>query len=244
MNEIIQNINKFNTYEMLDFYLNIFDKRYSNTINKLEFFHSSPNYKILKILTLINSNSNISQAQLSSQLGLATSMINKYIKHLKKNLLICIKGTNNKNIKYFLTDKGKDFLDEYKYNFINDTIKLYKTILNEIEQSLILLKTKKYQTFAMFGINEFAEIIIETNLKKDMKFNIKGLFDSNVNKHKTLLYDYEIQPFDSFNISNTNNVLITSLSHKNEITTYLLNLFSEKINIFTLTDLLKETNFF
>lgn len=243
MKDYTPNINKFNTYEMIKFYNTVFQTEYSVSINNLNFLNTSPNFKILKILSIITENNNISQSALAKKLDIAPSMINKYIKHLKKNNLILLEGKNNKNIKYYLTEKGKDFQEEYRFNFFNDILKLHKTIIVEIESCLNMLKTKKIIDLVLFGINEFAEIIIELTLKKKSGLNIKGLFDSDASKFAIPLYNFEIQPFEKYNLTFGKNVIICSLSHKNDIINYLKNNFDNDINLITINDLFKESNF-
>jgi DNA-binding MarR family transcriptional regulator len=73
-----------------------------------QFFKPTVLYKEYMILDLIEKNSNITQREMSTQIGIAVSMINEYLDQYEKDKLIRRKKHSTKTVEYFVTKKGSE----------------------------------------------------------------------------------------------------------------------------------------
>ena len=69
------------------------------------FFKPTLLYKEYMILDMIEKNKNITQREMSKEIGVAVSMINDYLNIYEKDKLIKRKKHSTKTVEYFVTKK-------------------------------------------------------------------------------------------------------------------------------------------
>jgi DNA-binding MarR family transcriptional regulator len=77
------------------------------------------------MLAEIDRNPRISQKDLGTQVGLAPSMVNNYMKQLCDDGMVHKRGLNNKRTTYHLTDAGCRMLKDLGSQYVAEVLRLY-----------------------------------------------------------------------------------------------------------------------
>ena len=125
---------------------------------KLEFFQPTTEMRTLEILQMINENSSISQAQLSSMVKIVPSMVNRYIDELYKRDLINKVG-GIRNMQYHLTEKGMMELQCLTLSYLKEVAGLYTFTSSSFTDVFDKLLGKK--NIVLYGAGVIGEMVSE-----------------------------------------------------------------------------------
>lgn len=129
--------------------------------------------KEFKVLSQLGNDANITQRQISQNVGLSLGLVNIILKKLIKKGYVKIKRLNRRNLQYFLTPKGFSEISRRSYQYFRRTMNSVRRIKEKIQELVLKEYSKGKTEFIILGDGELADIVEITlrNLnKKDLKF--------------------------------------------------------------------------
>jgi DNA-binding MarR family transcriptional regulator len=191
------------------------------------FFKPTQLYHEYMILDLIENNKNITQREMALSIGLSVSMVNSHIDEYEKKGLIKRKKHSTKNVEYFITKKGVDRKKLLNINYLNASLKVFKSAKENIFQFVTQIIDKGYTNIYLYGAGEVAEILLQAlATDRKLKLNILGVIDDDSEKQNHVLLNtniislnYAIESiYDGILISSyTNNEIILKKLHANNV---------------------------
>jgi len=182
------------------------------------FFKPTLLYKEFMILDLIEKDANITQRELSKNIGVAVSMINSYLDSFEKKGLIKRKKHSTKTVEYFVTKKGVERKKVLNIGYLKNSQLLYDSARENIEKFLTQLENKGKNKLFLYGAGEVAEIFLHTIYSSDSaSLTILGVIDDDIEKVGSYIYNTPIVSLDSINGKDHDGVLISSYTNKNSI---------------------------
>ncbi|MBI4733813.1 MAG: winged helix-turn-helix transcriptional regulator [Rubrobacteridae bacterium] len=121
-------------------------------LKETEAFHN------LRTLEEIEKNPNISQRELSRQLGVALGIANALLKTLTRKGFIKIRGDNNRTLTYHLTRAGVLAKSKLALKWTLNTVDFYRQTRLNIENRLCKIAGNGIKTAAIYGGRELLEI--------------------------------------------------------------------------------------
>lgn len=161
-------------------------------IDNLKFFEPSPYFRKMVILEMIFENENTTQKQLSLEVGIVPSLINKYLAELKNEGMITISKVG-KSAKYYLTSEGISELNLMRLEFFNDIVSLSNKIDSHLENILLKLKGKK--NIAIYGAGLVGKTLCQLLVNKG--FNVTVFIDDNISKVNSRIEGIPVVPLDT-----------------------------------------------
>jgi len=129
--------------------------------------------KEFKVLSQLGNDANITQRQISQNVGLSLGLVNIILKKLIKKGYVKIKRLNRRNLQYFLTPKGFSEISRRSYHYLWKTIDSVAKMKEKIQGFVLEEYSKGITQFVIVGNGELADIV-EISLrnlnKKDLKF--------------------------------------------------------------------------
>ena len=171
--------------------------------------------RCLSVLLSIHKTPDASQHRIARRSNLSSSMVNNYIKQLKRDNLITIEGETNRTLSYHLTSAGQNKLNEALLSFTIETMQLYSFVKQEIAQILQSFFEEGIRTLVLFGVAETAEVVYAAIKRTPLV--VIGTVDSDMAKHGTPFNGFVIQPPEKIIQINPDAILITSFSKQEEI---------------------------
>lgn len=123
-------------------------------LKETEAFHN------MRVLEEIEKNPNVSQRELSNQLGVALGITNSLLKVLVRKGLVKIRGENNRSLTYHLTHAGVLAKSKLAMRWTLNTVDFYRHARRDVAQKMAALAADGVKTVILYGINEFAEIAV------------------------------------------------------------------------------------
>ncbi|GAG14311.1 unnamed protein product, partial [marine sediment metagenome] len=90
--------------------------------------------KELKIISQLGKDANITQRQISQNVGLSLGLVNIIVKKLIKKGYVKIRRLNRRNLQYFLTPKGFSQLSRRSYHYFWKTIDSVAKMKEKIQE--------------------------------------------------------------------------------------------------------------
>lgn len=203
-----------------------------------QFFKPTVLYKEYMILDMIEKNSNITQREMSTQIGIAVSMINEYLDQYEKDKLIKRKKHSTKTVEYFVTKKGVERKKLLNIGYLKSSQILYDNAKDNIEQFLTQLQIKGRNNIYLYGAGEVAEILLHAIYSSDhIKINILGVIDDDASKIGKTLYNVPIVSLESVKDDVYDGILISSYTNKNTIINKLTSFNYDTNKIYNFFDL-------
>jgi len=128
--------------------------------------------KELKIISQLGKDANITQRQISQNVGLSLGLVNIILKKLIKKGYVKIRRLNRKNLQYFLTPKGFSQLSRRSYHYLWKTIDSVAKMKNKIQELVLEEYSKGTTQFLIVGNGELADIV-EISLRDLDRENLK-----------------------------------------------------------------------
>lgn len=158
-------------------------------------------YNILKSL---EDSDQISQRQLSLQLGINVASINFALKKLTKRGLVKMLGTNPRRIRYILTPKGIAEKTQLAYKFLNQNFHFYKAVRKDVENKIECIPFHGKNRVALYGVTDLMEIAYL--IIQDKELDLVAIVD---NETKIRIFGYHVVGIDELSNYAPNFLLLT-----------------------------------
>jgi DNA-binding MarR family transcriptional regulator len=123
----------------------------------------------LEILSHIEENPDITQADLATRLGVAVGSVNWYIKRLINKGHIKVTQMQRRRLRYLLTPKGIAEKTRLTKEFMRASLHWYRVTRESSKQFLDELKQAGYDTVCIEGDGDLAEIVYLSCLEAGVK---------------------------------------------------------------------------
>lgn len=110
------------------------------------------------ILQSLEHDEQISQRQLSSQLGINVASINFALKKLTKRGLVKMLGSNPRRMRYILTPKGIAEKSQLAYKFFDRNFHFYKAVRKDVEKKIDGIPFEGKNRVAIYGVTDLLEV--------------------------------------------------------------------------------------
>jgi len=140
--------------------------------------------KELQILDEVSKSEHVNQRYLSKKLGMATGLVNLYIKRLAKKGYIKIKGMNRRRLKYLITPQGISEKTRLTYEFALISYKYFKNTTDEIKSTLAQMVEAGCTDVVVYGTGELAEMSLL--LIKEFDIRVIAVVDDHADTTKFL----------------------------------------------------------
>ena len=128
--------------------------------------------KELKIISQLGKDANITQREISQNVGLSLGLVNIIVKKLIKKGYVKIRRLNRRNLQYFLTPKGLSEISRRSYHYFWKTIDSVKRLKEKIQELVLEEYSKGTTQFLIVGNGELADIV-EISLRDLNRENLK-----------------------------------------------------------------------
>jgi DNA-binding MarR family transcriptional regulator len=127
--------------------------------SQLRFISPTKQSRLLSVLYSIYEKPEASQHKIAANTDLSSSMVNNYIKWLKREGFITVLGKTNRTQQYHLSETGRVMLRQSLLDYSAEIVRLYGTVKNEISNILKGFYNEGIRTIVLFGVAETAEIV-------------------------------------------------------------------------------------
>src|SRR3989337_4068826 len=115
-------------------------------------------YRSFLLLDEISRNNEITQRDLSKNLGIALGLVNSYIKNLASKGYITISAIPSKRYKYYLTPTGFTEKTRLTYEHLKNFTNLYRVARRDFGRLFRDMESSGIKKIAFCGVDEIAEI--------------------------------------------------------------------------------------
>ena len=115
-------------------------------------------YRSLLVLDEISKNGDVTQRDLSKNLGIALGLVNSYIKNLALKGYITISTIPSKRYKYYLTPTGFTEKTRLTYEHLKNFTNLYRVARRDFGRLFRDMESSGIKKIAFCGVDEIAEI--------------------------------------------------------------------------------------
>ena len=200
---------------MLQYNYSINEQKRVILMNKNLYFKPTPLYKEFMILDLIEKKSNITQRAMSSELGVAVSMINTYLVNCEEKKYIIREYFSSKNVAYKITKKGVERKKVLNIGFLNSSYEIYQLAKGNIKTFLNQITKKGFRNIFLYGAGEVAEILLQTiNGDSTIPLNVIGVIDDDVEKQNLYLENIKILSLSEIYCLTHDGILISSYTNR------------------------------
>ena len=112
----------------------------------------------LALLEHIESDPDVTQASLATQLGVAVGTVNWHLKRLIEKGYIKIKRAERKKLRYIITPEGIALRTLLTVDFIEQQFLLYRNTRQRVREHLEQIKSAGYEKVAIRGEGDVADI--------------------------------------------------------------------------------------
>ena len=188
-----------------------------------QFFKPTVLYKEYMILDMIEKNPNITQREMSKNIGIAVSMINDYLNIYEKEKLIKRKKHSTKTVEYFVTKKGSERRKVLNIGYLNASQHLYNSAKENIEQFLFQIERKGFTNIILYGAGEVCEILLSTmGSNPNLKLICSAVVDDDPSKWGSNVFGVKIIDKSEIFKNEHDAILISSFTNKDVIKSKLL----------------------
>ena len=115
-------------------------------------------YRSLLVLDEISKNGNVTQRDLSKNLGIALGLVNSYIKNLVSKGYVTVSAIPSKRYKYYLTPTGFTEKTRLTYEHLRNFTNLYRVARRDFGVLFRDMESSGIKKIAFCGVDEIAEI--------------------------------------------------------------------------------------
>jgi DNA-binding MarR family transcriptional regulator len=120
----------------------------------------------LGLLEHIESDPDVTQASLASQLGVAVGTVNWHLKRLIAKGYVKVKRAQRRKLRYIITPEGIAFRARLTINYIETSMRLYRRTRDHVRDLLIEAKKAGYNQVYIDGEGDIADICRLTCLEQ------------------------------------------------------------------------------
>ena len=128
----------------------------------------------LALLEHIESNPDVTQASLATQLGVAVGTVNWHIKRLIEKGYIKIKRAERKKLRYIITPEGIALRTLLTVDYIEQQFLLYRNTRQRVREHLEQIKNAGYEEVSILGEGDVADICRLSCLEQGIAITTDG----------------------------------------------------------------------
>jgi predicted ArsR family transcriptional regulator len=156
------------------------------------------------ILQSLENGDQISQRQLSSQLGINVASINFALKKLTKRGLVKMLGANPRRMQYILTPKGIAEKTQLAYKFFDRNFHFYKAVRKDVEDKIASIPFNDKKRVALYGVTDLMELAYL--VIQDKELDLVAIVDDEM---KIRIFGYHVIGIEEINIRAPDFLLLT-----------------------------------
>jgi predicted ArsR family transcriptional regulator len=156
------------------------------------------------ILQSIENGEQISQRQLSSQLGINVASINFALKKLTKRGFVKMLGANPRKMRYILTTKGITEKTQLAYKFFDRNFHFYKAVRKDVENKINSIAFDGKNRVAIYGATDLMEVAYLVIQNKQL--DLVAIVDDEV---KIRVFGYQVIGIEEINTHTPDFLLLT-----------------------------------
>ncbi len=164
----------------------------------------------LEILERLEGNGNLTQRDLSKEVGIALGLVNHLLKKMVQKGWIKIKNIDAKKIRYLITPEGAREKSSLLYKRVESTIHFYLDAKRVIKEKVIHLKNEGIEGVSIYGINHISEVLFI--VLKELGLELNSVVDEK--KEGKEWFGYKVIGMDQFVKSNTSVLILASFDKK------------------------------
>lgn len=197
------------------------------------FFKPTLLYKEYMILDMIEKNKNITQREMSKEIGVAVSMINDYLDEYEKKGLIKRKKHSTKTVEYFVSKKGMERRKLLNIWYLKSSHEVYLSAKDNIIKFINQIIQKGFKKILLYGAGEVAEIMLKVIDEDNLPLIVLSVIDDDSNKENTTIYKSKIVSPLKIDLFQYDGILISSYKHQKSIKYNLMNATISESKIIT-----------
>ncbi len=132
----------------------------------------------LGLLAAVESDSNISQRKLSSELGVALGLANSYLKRCVRKGLVKVQQVPRRRYAYYLTPQGFSEKARLTGEYLTSSLQFYRRARTQIDELMANCSEQGWRRIALIGKSELTEIATLTAHDHDVR--LVGVVDVGV----------------------------------------------------------------
>jgi DNA-binding MarR family transcriptional regulator len=133
----------------------------------------APKLNELRILQEINSDPEITQAELARRCSLSVAMVNNYMKELGDRGFLEYRRKNSKTISYYVTVAGKEAVDATRSELLQELIRLLTDAKEQVKEIILSQAHRELRRVVLYGSGILAEIAFHA--LEAAKVNVIGI---------------------------------------------------------------------
>ena len=173
----------------------------------------SKSIKELEILHELSKNEHVNQRLLSKRLGMASGLVNLYIKRLTHKGYIKIKGIKPRRLRYLITPRGIAEKSRLTYEFALISYKYLKGTTDEIKRKLSQLEKAGDTSVVVYGTEDLAEICLL--LLKEFDIRVVAVIDHSPEIAR--FHDYPVVPKDILDSLIFDKILVAKMDARDDV---------------------------
>jgi DNA-binding MarR family transcriptional regulator len=118
----------------------------------------APKLNELRILKEIESDPDITQAELARRCALSVAMVNNYMKELGDRGFLEFRRKNSKTISYYVTPAGKEAADDTRSELLQELIRLLTDAKEQVKNIILSQAHRELHRVVLYGSGILAEI--------------------------------------------------------------------------------------
>ena len=188
------------------------------------FFKPTPLHKEFLLLQMIEKNSNVTQREIASAIGVSPAMVNKYLDEFENKGLIKRSYESIKVVKYYITKEGSSRKKILNIRYLESALNVYNDAKDDCYRFFESIISKGYKNILFYGAGEVAEIMLTViNNDKDIDLNVLAIIDDDVNKQGKSILTKKIISLNEINDYQNDGILISTYTNKDKVYNKLIN---------------------
>ena len=189
------------------------------------FFKPTPLHKEFLLLQMIEKNSNVTQREIASAIGVSPAMVNKYLDEFENKGLIKRSYESIKVVKYYITEEGKTRKKLLNISYLESALDVYNDAKDDCYRFFESIISKGYKNILFYGAGEVAEIMLSViNNDKSININVLAIIDDDINKQNKTLINKTIISLEETSNYNYDAILISTYNNSSKLYKKLLEL--------------------
>jgi len=136
----------------------------------------------LGLLAAVESDSNISQRKLSSELGVALGLANSYLKRCVRKGLVKVQQVPRRRYAYYLTPRGFSEKARLTGEYLSSSLQFFRRARTQLDKLMAKCAEQGWHRMALVGASELAEIATLTAHDHDVR--LVGVIDTDTQSEK------------------------------------------------------------
>ena len=180
-----------------------------------KFLMPTTKYRNMSVLMAVHDFPEISQEKIAGITHLSSSMVNNYVKNLKREGLLRVTGDTNRTQRYYVTARGQSLLTTSLLSYSAEIVQMFGAAKREIAGILEDFYEDDIRTVVMFGVSDTAEIVYLAI--KESSLVVIGVVDSDASKRGKPFNGLIIEPPEALKKMRPDAIVISSFGKQEEI---------------------------